>query len=695
MSSWKEKVNGVWSMKIGNGEKLTPLSIVGKEPKFEAIEQMEKACFPSLFNNIEVIKMDGRTVIAHKIGKSEKIYGFGLQFYKMNHRGRTRYLRVNSDPKQDTGETHAPVPFYVSSKGYGLLINTSRIVTIYCGSCARQSNSLKTEYDRNVDKEWQGTPISDTIEIVIPGDRAELILFSGNCMLDVVRRYNLYCGGGVIPPRWGLGFWHRVPTLYDNNQVEDEAMEFRKREYPCDVIGLEPGWHSKSYPVTYEWSKSRFPNPTDFVQRMNENGFKINLWENPYVSSDAKIYDDLKPLSGSHTVWNGLAPDSTLTETKNIIKRQHRNEHVKIGVSGYKIDECDGSELTGASWMFPGHSRFPSGYDGEQMRQIYGLSYQKLTDELFREENKRTYGLVRASNAGASSLPYVLYSDLYGHKEFVRALCNAGFSGLLWTPEVRMARSAGDWVRRMQTVCFSPLAMLNAWEDGTKPWSYPQVSDIVKKYISLRMKLMPYIYSAFARYYFDGTPPFRATELDMDVEYVDDELMCSEINSTDAAYGKAATNSLDDQYMMGDGLLIAPLFDDETERKVYLPKGNWYDFYTGQRFEGGKYIYIEADLDKIPIYVKEGVLIPTMQVMQSAPKKGETVEIKVLHYGNAAGEFNLYDDDGETFDYGNGKYNWIKLSAVMIHNETFEYRASERKVKYWIKSFCWRHVLYR
>src|SRR5688500_14501851 len=174
------------------------------------------------------------------------------------------------------------------------------------------------------------------------------------------------------------------------------------------------------------------------------------------------------------------------------------------------MDENDGYD----KWLWPDVATFPSGTTAEQMRQIYGLAMQKMTDEWYREQNRRTYGLVRASNAGASNFPYVIYNDYYSHPDFITALVNSSFIGVLWTPEVRASKSAEEWVRRMQSVCFSPMAMLNAWADGTKPWSFPEVADPVRDVMRLRIRLLPYLYAAFARYHFDGVPPVRAMALE-------------------------------------------------------------------------------------------------------------------------------------------------------------------------------------
>ena len=652
---WLEEAPGIWRTAVGIPEDLTPLALSQAQPKHDALAQMGKPAFPLPMEAIFTQAQTSRTVINFPLENGEHLFGLGLQFMKLNQRGRTRYLRVNSDPRADTGETHAPVPFYVSSSGYGVLVNTARIVTVHCGSCGRKRTPTVIR-DRNQDRQWQATPPASLVEIVVPAEGAELLIFAGNTVQEVVQRYNLYCGGGTLPPRWGLGFWHRVPTSFSAEQVIEEGDEFRKRDFPCDVIGLEPGWHTKSYPVTYEWSPDRFPEPAEFVGTMKEKGFRINLWEHAYVSPDAAIHAALEPLSGTHTVWGGLAPDYSLEEAQQILVQQHEQEHLAIGVSGYKIDECDGSELTGSSWMFPAHAEFPSGHDGEQIRQIYGLLLQQMTAEMFRKRDQRTYGLVRASMTGSAPLPYVLYSDLYDHRQYVRALCNSSFSGLLWTPEIRSAANGEEWVRRLQVVCFSPLAMLNAWSSGMKPWSFPEVEGIVRKYMKLRMELLPYFYSAFARYHFDGTPPFRA----MAFENVDDKHL-----------------DLDDQYMAGDSLLVAPLFAGEQRRDVYLPEGVWYEFETCERFEGDQTISVEPGLERIPVFVRDGAIIPMMPPMDHLPLQGEPMPLVVKHYGKPGATFQIFDDDGETHAYERGDYQWRTLTAASAPDGSPEGHVSE------------------
>ena len=116
--------------------------------------------------------------------------------------------------------------------------------------------------------------------------------------------------------------------------------------------------------------------------------------------------------------------------------------------------------------------------------------------------------------AAAFHFPYVIYNDYYNHEDFITALINSGYCGVLWTPEVRASKTAEEWLRRFQTVMFSPMAMINAWSSGTKPWSYPEVAEQVKQLALLRMQMMPYWYTEFAKYHFEGTPPFRGMNLE-------------------------------------------------------------------------------------------------------------------------------------------------------------------------------------
>ena len=645
---WKMIHPGVWKAVIGKPDAMTLLSIADERPNNEAMEKLPSKSFPLPQGEISMTVVDHKTYLRFPLEKGEQLYGFGLNFKNVNQRGKIFNLHVDHYDGQDNGRTHAPVPFYVSSNGYGVLIDAARYITVYAGSGVRTDTKNPPELmDRNTNKKWSAHPYSDAVEILVPADGASVYVFEGPTPMQAVQRYNLMNGGGYLPPKWGLGFTQRVPTLYSQSDILKEVQQFKEHAFPLDFIGVEPGWQSMAYPCTFEWDKTRFPAPQAFIDSLSRQGIRANLWLNPYVSPVGTLYPKLKPLSGSHTVWNGIVPDITIPKTQQILKEHFFKQHLQLGVSGYKMDETDGFD----SWLWPDVASFPSGFSAEQMRQIYGLKMQQMTATWFREMNKRTFGLTRASNAGSSGMPYVIYNDYYDHKDFITALVNSSFAGVLWTPEVRASKTAEEWVRRIQSVCFSPMAMLNAWADGTKPWSFPEVEKAVRDVAQLRMQLLPYIYNCFAQYHFEGKPPFRAMQLVDGFRF-----------------------STKDQYMMGDHILVAPMFAGEKTRTVYFPEGKWYDFYTGEYVAENQALVITASLEKIPLFVREGGIIPMVPPHFHAPSPGEKLALEIRHYGKIPASAELYDDDGISFDYEKGVNS--KTQLVVTKNEKGELKGN-------------------
>jgi alpha-glucosidase (family GH31 glycosyl hydrolase) len=656
---WTETAPGVWKATAGAPENYDLIKASGATPNRAAMSGITQTTFPLSQPDISIKVIDGKTYLRFPLQKEEQLFGFGLNFQTVHQRGKILQLHVDHYGGKDNGRTHAPTPFYVSSKGYGVFINSARYLMVYAGTGVRTaSKNPPVAKDRNTDKSWSSRPYSDAVEILVPAAGVEVYVFGGPTPLDAVRRFNLFNGGGCLPPRWGLGFTQRVRSLYTADEVKKEVAAFREKGFPLDYIGLEPGWQSKSYPCTFSWDSVRYPDPAGFVQELLKENIRVNLWTNPYVSPDAPFYKSIIPYSGSHTVWNGLVPDLTLEPARKLFFDQLQKDQVAKGVSGYKIDEVDGYD----HYLWPDVASFPSGIPAEQMRQTFGLLVQRYSETIFHQQNKRTFGLVRASNAGGTSFPYVIYNDYYNHEDFITALINSGFAGVLWTPEVRASKTGEEWLRRFQTVVFSPMAMINAWASGTKPWSYNEVAEPIKQLALLRMQMMPYWYSAFARYHFEGIPPFRAMNLEEGfVQETKKEN--GNANLEENPYAEAVSKEIKDQYMAGDYLLVAPLFAGQQTRKVVLPKGRWYDFYTGAFAGDGQVITVTPGLDKIPVYVKDGAIIPMMKPMLHAPVAGEKVDLTVRYYGEKPAKYMLYDDDGETYNYEKGDYSWREIKV--------------------------------
>lgn len=659
---------GIWKISYGTPEEHTPVSMRRSKIRFQELEQvgeMADEAMPDLVGGLTCqIRRRGVTITC-PMDSDEDIYGFGLQLLSVNYAGRRRYLKVNSDPRMDTGESHAPVPFYVSTAGYGLFVDTYRYVTFSMGTNAQKGASAGKKEVNRPHEEFSESALyalkkaNETRQVVIDIPSAEgvdLYLFAGNIM-EVVQRYNLFSGGGCLPPMWGLGIWYRAYGGSDGESLVRLADSFREENIPVDVIGVEPGWHSHSYSCTFDWGYL-FPEPDAMLKSLQEKDFHVNLWEHAFVYPAAEIYDSLKDYSGDYEVWNGLVPDLALPEAQQIFQKWHQEHLIEQGVAGFKLDECDNSDFNPSNWSFPDASQFPSGMDGEQMHSAIGVLYQQMMEQAFRRENLRTLSQVRSSGALATSLPSVLYSDLYRHDEFIRGIVTAPFSGLLWSPEVRDCVNGEDLLRRMQTVCFSAQALVNSWRIPAPPWKQTDIeknlagikmeeeayyTDACRRLFELRMSLLPYLYSAFVEYYQKGIPPIRP----LCMEYPHD----------------LQVRNMDDEYFFGKDMVVCPItMEQKGEREGYLPEGKWYDLLSGEEVAGGKPFHIRADAEKIPVYVRDGAVVPFAEPVQCV-REDTVFSLHVRHYGKKAGGFVLYEDDFVSYDYEADGFREIRIWA--------------------------------
>ncbi len=517
--------------------------------------------------------------------EKEQIYGFGLQLKEFNHRGRRLQLRVNSDPMAPTGDSHAPVPFFVTTEGYGVYIDTARSIEICCGMSKkrfRQEDHRDAQVKLSTEELYAKAEQQDisTLVVDIPAAKGvEIYLFEGETITEVVAQYNMLSGGGCEVPEWGLGVLYRAFSRSTEEDIKKFIEYFENSGIPCDTIGFEPGWQSAGYPCTYVWNQENFPHYKETLEYLQKKGYHINLWEHAYVRNTSPLYASLFDLSGDYEVWNGIVPDFALPEARTIFAEYHRKNLVALGIDGFKLDECDGSDFKESDWCFPNCAAFPSGLDGEQYHHLFGALYMQTMLEAL--EGKPTLSEIRTAGALCASYPFVLYSDLYDLPDFVRGVVNSGFSGILWTPEVRDAQSKKEFLRRLQANVFSVQCLINAWYCEEVPWKDLDCEKEVRELLTLRRSLIPMLKKAFDKYRDTGVAPVRALVSD----YTKDE----------------NTYEIEDEYIFCDDLIVCPMFVDADEREVYLPAGNWRDFFTKEKVAAGKFTVKTAG---IPVFEK-------------------------------------------------------------------------------------------
>ncbi|WP_342648062.1 TIM-barrel domain-containing protein [Mucilaginibacter sp. CSA2-8R] len=662
----QEVCPGVFKITLGKPDTFTPERFREELPQVSALRQLPAGKLPFNLTDIKINFNPRGTIIELPLSGDEQLYGFGLQMGSFRQNRLRKVPVVNDYPSNDLGYSHAPVPYYVSNKGYAVLVNTAKYTTFYCGGNqpkqggpASKNNSSDTT-KLTVQDLYNSTATSAGNMLVdIPGvNGIEIFVFAGPDMLTAVQRYNLFSGGGAMPPLWALGIKYRVKADFKDTDVYKTTDYFRKKQLPISVIGLEPRWQTAAYPCSFAWNPDFFPYPAKFIAQLKSQGYQVNLWEHAFVSSSSPIYQALLPQSGNYLAFNGLVPDFASAKGRDIFAQYHQDKLVDIGISGFKLDECDNSDLRfgSARWSFPELSQFPSGIDGERMHQVFGLLYQKTIYNIYKKLNQRTLLDVRSSGALAAPYPAALYSDTYDHAQYVEQISNTGFSGLLWSPEVRESSSFKELARRSQTAILSAQTLYNSWYLQNPPWlqfdrdknnkgillpDAEQNEATIKKLLNFRMQLIPYLYEAFHKYQQDGYPVFRALVMD----YPSDEHVFEVAN----------------EYMIGKSLLAAPIVGGADTRDVYLPSGNWYNFNTNEKYTGGKSYRVNFKLDDIPLFVKEGTILPLAAPIQFTDNK-TVFHLTCSVYGKKVDNAYLFEDDGISFNYLNAKCNNIELT---------------------------------
>lgn len=649
--SIKRVAPGVWRIRLGQPENLTPSHFQYSSPDEIGLRNLPTVERPAWdLKNVRFEVSKRGCTVTLPMQADEAIYGFGLntRLFDMTqtdagHTGRRIFLKPTDHPENDLGESHAPVPFYCSSRGYGVFVDTARFASFYTGDVVAKPAATSKENAR-------------TMLVEIPAAQGvDIYVFAGPTIMDAVRRYNLFSGGGCVPPLWGLGLQYRGLGTFGAEDSLNLAARMRAEHLPCDVWGVEPGWQTKTYSCSFVWATNRFPNPDDFIKKMHGMGLRLNFWEHAFTHPSSPMHRQLEPWSGNYLVWGGLVPDFATRSGREIFLEQNRKALFSKQVDAVKLDECDYQPDSATPWSFPPASVFPSGLDGEQMHSLFGVLYQQTMLKPYTDQGMRTWGLVRNSQALAAALPYGVYSDSYDHRCYVRGLANEGFSGLLWVPEVRDAISIEDLYRRIETAVFSADTVINCWYMKNPPWeqidkdksnrgefmpNHDEVTAGVRRLLELRMSLVPYLYSAFNEYRLSGEPPIRALVLD----WPDDPKV----------------REIDDQYMFGRALMVAPMFAGEKSRSVYLPKGTWYDFWTHAKYAGDQTVTATNGWEQIPLFVKGGSLLPLASPMESIGTNA-LFDITVHGFGANAADFVLYEDDGISSAFKKGNQNEIRL----------------------------------
>ena len=505
---------GVWKATLGTPEDLTLLSAAGARPELAALGAMTTTPFP-LTEDAGIGRIaNGRLALRFPLGPDEDIYGLGVDFASMRRTGLSFQLHVDHWSGR-TGRTHAPVPFYVSTKGYGVFLDSSRYLTVSVGLGVRTTATVKPPpIDRTTHaKEWAESPRSDSIEILVPAAGVNVYVFAGPTALDAVRRYNLFCGGGALPPKWGLGFMTRTPTAYTAEQALAEVAEFRSRGIPLDMLGLEPGWHDHAYPCSFEWDADAISR----IPRLSRASRAAPRAREPLVQpvrvADGALYARLLPV-------RGIAPRLERDRARLLACQEARDdllrttcERTVVGsaaaaVGGFKVDEVDGYDR----WLWPDVARVPVG----QRRRTAPPDLRAARAAAAHRALPRATTAARSDRCAAptpaprpsrsSSTTTTTISN-----EYITAVANSWLRRRAVVAGGARRRRRGHAAPRSRPSASRRSRSSTAGLPSTKLWTHAAVvGRLSATAIRLRLRLLPYWYTTFAQYHFEGTPVIRA-----------------------------------------------------------------------------------------------------------------------------------------------------------------------------------------
>jgi alpha-D-xyloside xylohydrolase len=554
----------------------------------------------------------GRSIAAtFSLSPDEKIFGCGESFTRLNKRGQKVVLYMRDAMGVQTPQMYKPIPFFMSSNGYGMFLHTSTPVTLDIGQTFDNSNVM-----------------------YVGEDALDLFVFLGNPK-EILSEYTALTGRSPVPPLWSFGLWMSRITYKSEDEVRDVAAKLRQYRIPSDVIHLDTGWFETDWRSDYKFSTSRFRDPAKMISDLKQQGFHVSLWQLPYFTRKNRLYSEI--VNSGYAVREGGArlpnEDATLDFSNPAAVKWYQGllaGLLKIGVGAIKVDFGEGA---------PSNGLYASGRTGFYEHNLYPLRYNKAVADITKETTGDWIIWARSAWAGSQRYPLHWGGDAENTNSAMAAELRGGLSfGLsgftYWSHDVGgfVNRAPRDLYRRWLGWGVLTSHTRAHGAPPREPWEYDEafVEDY-RRMVELKYSLMPYIY-AQAKYSSEHGFPMLRT---LFFEYPDDP----------------TSWLIEDEYMFGSDLLVAPLIEEGNSRKVYLPPGSWIDYQTGKVYRGAEWRQISSGQIPVVLLVKDHSVIPHIAVAQSTSQmKWDEIELRVFSTDSSAvaGLFALPQGDLQT-----------------------------------------------
>ena len=576
-----------------------------------------------------------------KTGIGECIYGFGEKFTPFVKNGQTVEM-WNNDGGTCTEQSYKNIPFYLSSKSYGVFVNSSD----------------KVSFEVN----------SDTVSKVsftVPGESLEYFVFGGENLEAVLERYTALTGRPALPPAYTFGLWLSTSftTNYDEETIHHFIDGMAERKIPLQVFHFDCFWMKEYEWCNFEWNKEMFPDPKAMLKRLHEKGLEVCVWINPYVAQRSRLFQEgkengyfIKNRDGSVFQCDLWQPGMAIVDFTNPAARKWYQGLLKtlfdMGVNNIKTDFGE---------RIPTDCCYCDGSDPIAMHNYYSFLYNKCVFEAleayYGKDNACLFA--RSATVGGQRFPVHWGGDCYAEysamAETLRgglSLCASGFGFFSHDMGGFEATASADVYKRWCAFgMLSTHSRLHGSSSYRVPWAYDkdgdtEACDVLRHYAVLKGRLMPYLWSQAVKTHRQGVPMMRP----MIVSFTED----------------TACKYLDTQYMLGDNLCVVPVMNEEGIAEFYVPDcGTWTDIQSGETYEGGRYYTRKCDYFQMPILARPGSMIVYGKF------DGDTQKSVLYDYAEGA-EVVIYGlekgQKTETVIYDTDALKVMKIRAVRENN---------------------------
>jgi len=514
------------------------------------------------------------------LGVGETVYGLGERFTALVKNGQT-VETWNRDGGTSTEQSYKNIPFYLTNRGYGVLVNHPECVSFEVGS-------------EKVSK----------VQFSVEGEYLEYFVIDGPTPKKVLDRYTRLTGRPALPPAWSFGLWLTTSftTNYDEATVNSFIDGMAERQLPLHVFHFDCFWMKAFQWCDFEWDPQTFPDPQGMLQRLKARGLKICVWINPYIGQKSPLFHEgkekgylLKRPDGRVWQWDKWQAGMGIVDFTNPQACEWYAGHLKrlvdMGVDCFKTDFGE---------RIPTDVVWHDGCDPQKMHNHYAFVYNKLVYETLQDKLGESEAVLfaRSASVGAQQFPVHWGGDCYATyesmAESLRGGLSIGLSGFgFWSHDIggfENTAPAHIYKRWCAFGLLSSHSRLHGSKSYRVPWVYDdEACDVVRQFTQLKCRLMPYLYPASSQAASHGTPVMRA----MMLEFPEDP----------------ACDYLDRQYMLGDDLLVAPVFSEEGDVDFYMPQGRWTHLLNNEVAEGSRWHRQQHGFDSLPLYVRPNTLL--------------------------------------------------------------------------------------